>query len=759
MSTFFLSAITFFYSTAFGQSISLTDKVNKKSMVQVLTSTYWGKSPVKLPPIEVVSVTANGNYITVRFSKETSTTLITTHKLQLLTDSIRIWTNRPQADVQFFAAQTNLRSLIPQRDTTLLKRTASPSPVKQLNKPSGSLSGRSFAIWNSHGYCYRPDYGCWHWQRGRLFTTVEDLLSSAFVLPYLVPMLENAGANVYLPRERDMNTQCIIIDNEDSLFTTSNPQPLSHGTGFGHYNILHNFDNPFTFGSTSNYRLTTADSLHFSIKDFHHLTDNNIDDSGLYNIYIAYEALPANSDSVLITIRDSRNITTQYLLNQQIAGSMWTHLGQIWVDNTEQTIDITIKANGLISFDAIRIGGGMGSVERFGSVSKKAAWHEGARYYLQTNGFNPHVYSVSNGTNDYTDDINARGEWVNALIHSKNIPVDAALAIHTDAGIALGDSTIGTLAIVQTNNMHGHFSDGRPKSLSRSLAHFIEQQLVTDLRSFIPQWSERGIWDKNYSEARRPDVPTVLLEMLSHQNLNDIQNALNPDFRYQVCYSIYKAIVRFFEGENAELIPQPTPFFQMHRTAPDSIQISLGKPCWLDNYYGTYTLPDYYVIHRHQLGGDDVIVAQTTKTSVTLHQPCDGKVYEYYVISVNRGGQSFPTAKLSSCFYPVKESASIDFDTEYRYYNPSHGYLPPIKYSANFIPVGIDPCSDSIPVDNLPFTTGLQYNFNIQSEWQSDDEPGWGASDASFEMKPIYRHKEIPQGKSWITTYELHGKY
>ena len=67
--------------------------------------------------------------------------------------------------------------------------------------PDG-MQGRTLAIWPSHGKYY--DNG-WKWQRPRLFGTVEDLLSRSFVDPYLVPMLENAGAYVMLPRERDFS--------------------------------------------------------------------------------------------------------------------------------------------------------------------------------------------------------------------------------------------------------------------------------------------------------------------------------------------------------------------------------------------------------------------------------------------------------------------------------------------------------------------------------------------------------------------------
>ena len=36
----------------------------------------------------------------------------------------------------------------------------------------------------------------------------------AYIYPFAVPMLENAGAYVFLPRERDINLNEVIVDND-----------------------------------------------------------------------------------------------------------------------------------------------------------------------------------------------------------------------------------------------------------------------------------------------------------------------------------------------------------------------------------------------------------------------------------------------------------------------------------------------------------------------------------------------------------------
>ena len=87
-------------------------------------------------------------------------------------------------------------------------------PVMELGGMSFSkgLSDRTIAVWQSHGRYYDNGTGRWMWQRPCLFQTVEDMFTQSFVIPYLVPMLENAGAYVMLPRERDVQTNEVIAD-------------------------------------------------------------------------------------------------------------------------------------------------------------------------------------------------------------------------------------------------------------------------------------------------------------------------------------------------------------------------------------------------------------------------------------------------------------------------------------------------------------------------------------------------------------------
>jgi hypothetical protein len=66
-------------------------------------------------------------------------------------------------------------------------------------KPFKGLFNRNVALWHSHGWYYNHRLDRWLWQRARLFQTVEDLGPMSLTIPFLIPMLENSGANVFVP--------------------------------------------------------------------------------------------------------------------------------------------------------------------------------------------------------------------------------------------------------------------------------------------------------------------------------------------------------------------------------------------------------------------------------------------------------------------------------------------------------------------------------------------------------------------------------
>ena len=156
-------------------------------------------------------------------------------------------------------------------------------------------------------------------------------------------------------------------------------------------------------------------------------------------------------------------------------------------------------------------------------------------------------------------DVYKRQHWVNALMGGSErmpdstglrIPVDMALAFHSDAGVRLNDETIGTLGIFFTRENKGKFQGGADRYRSRDLTDLVQTQIVEDIRRTCePAWSRRGMWNRAYYEARVPGVPTMLLELLSHQNFADMRYGSDPRFKFLVSRAIYKGILQYISSQ------------------------------------------------------------------------------------------------------------------------------------------------------------------------------------------------------------------
>ncbi|MDE7442972.1 MAG: xanthan lyase, partial [Muribaculaceae bacterium] len=407
--------------------------------------------------------------------------------------------------------------------------------VKRHDGPIGDLSDKNIALWHSHGRYYNQDDDRWQWQRPRLFGTVEDLYTSSYVVPFLIPMLENSGAYVMTPRERDTSPIEIIIDGDGGLAAHDGYHEHSgkHSwegtstTGFAYHKpTLLKGDNPFKQGTT---RMVHAVAENDEPSTAQWRT--RIPKSGTYAVYISYATLPESSSDVTyhVNAADGRH---SFTVDQRKGGGTWVYLGSFPFSasgHNRAIVELTNQTStgkGVITADAVKIGGGMGNVARKGAladynVSGYPRFSEAARYYLQWAGAPDSVYCESNGENDYTDDFKSRGLWVNWLLGGSTklpkreglgIDIDMSMGFHSDAGLTTADSIIGTLGIYCTER-RGRFADGRSRLLSRRLTDSIVSSVVrTASVNYRPDWTRRKMRDKSYAEARMPQVPSMLLE-------------------------------------------------------------------------------------------------------------------------------------------------------------------------------------------------------------------------------------------------------
>ena len=84
---------------------------------------------------------------------------------------------------------------------------------------TAGLQNRHLSLWASHGRYWDAERG-WKWQRPNLFCTTEDLFTQTIVVPYLIPMLENAGASSSLPVNATGNSRRLLW-----ITTTGDPSP------------------------------------------------------------------------------------------------------------------------------------------------------------------------------------------------------------------------------------------------------------------------------------------------------------------------------------------------------------------------------------------------------------------------------------------------------------------------------------------------------------------------------------------------------
>lgn len=673
-------------------------------------------------------------------------------------------------------------------------------------KGESGLQGRHIALWQSHGLYFDQNMERWEWQRARIFQTVEDLYTQSYVLPFLVPMLENAGACTILPRERDCRREEVIVDN-DKMFsgyseTRSDLWENAPAPGFADTKDFYIFgENPFLMGSaryTESVRKASASKPECIAK-----WTPSVPVSGEYAVYVSYQTMPNSSDCARYRVRHSGG-TTEFSVNQKMGGGTWIYLGTFMFDsgsNSDQGVELTNVndcRNSVVSADAVKFGGGMGNIARASLIqegtgnikSSDAAvnpatgvagtvtpavqdtsnmyrfapyvsgyprFTEGARYWLQWAGFNDTIYSYSGNVNDYNDDYMSRGRWVNALCGGSRvnpeapgygIPLDMAMAFHSDAGTVKNDSVIGTLAIY-TRDSEGSsvFPDGRSRTVSRELADLIQTQIVNDVRAgFNPEWTRRGLWDRSYAESRIPHVPVMLLELLSHQNFTDMIYGLDPEFRFTVSRAIYKGILKYFSlYDGSDYVVQPLPVNSFSVTRKDIDGVCMAHLEWkptADSLEAT-AMPSGYRVYTKvrnlagrsdgkgfvESGWDNGIDVSSEYADIPVEP---GRIYSFKVVAVNDGGRSFPSETLSMGV------VSDDAPTVMVVNGFTRVSAPAFFGLGDTLRAGFDCMTDhGVPyLKDISFI-GSQYEFRRSIPWLSDDSPGHGGSYSDYEDKVV----------------------
>ena len=735
--------------------------IDKQQLTDTLNA--FVKARAYTEPVKVTNIRVKNQFVFVYTNKALSTISLNENDvrdLRLLVSQLVLGNNQGRVTIYtddyairdlvtplYRHRAKNMRYTLP-ATTQWVTNTSRPYTAKQ------GLDGKHIALWGSHGQYFHQPTESWRWQRAKVWTTVEDLYTTSYTMPFLVPMLENAGAVVVQPRERDTQTHEQIVDNTQAM--SSGQWAIAEGCGWATpEKPLLEGENPFTFGSYATE--ATGNKAKGEMKYTPSLPE------GEYAVYVSYQTLPNSSSKAQYTVVHKGQKTT-FSVNQKMGGGTWVYLGTFAFDDDQANnyVSVAAVANGkeVVTTDAVKFGGGMGSVARYkqpdsfenvpsskdlpeGDVvmidtaellanqanaitSGLPRYIEAARYWMQYSGIPDSIYNYTDSKNDYVDDYASRGIWVNYLAGGSaanpnepglGIPLHASLAFHTDAGIR--DEVVGTLIIYKDHDddKNKNFPTGKSRINARDLADYMQTQIVEDMRAiYAPEWTRRQLNNSSYAEARHPKVPAVLLELLSHQNPTDMKYGLDPRVRFTISRAMYKSFLRFMhEQYGTEYVVQPLPV--------NSIAIKRigdkAKVTWAptnDPLEATAT-PTYYIVYTRQNDGDwdNGVRVATNEYTFT---PEKGTRYDIRVAAGNAGGISFKSETLSAYIAPEEKGQVLIINGFNRVSGPD--------WWQDSIYGGIRPYHHAVPYGKGVNYIGEVYDFDKRNEWKTDDNCGWG---------------------------------
>lgn len=553
-----------------------------------------------------------------------------------------------------------------------------------------SLWGNTIALWHSHGLYFNNNEQSWMWQRAPVMTSVEDKLTMSYVIQFLLPMLENAGAEVMMPTEREASPYEVVKSNDEIEKTT---------------------------------------------RHHHREMITQLDANGEHWVSIMYPHIDDAVSSVNLYVYDAVGVT-HYVVDETRGYGTWIYLGKHFFNGKAVVIVSTeSKERGNVANPNVRIGGGIG---RSGEMR---IW-ECAAEWLRYAGAPNTVCSMKNGENNYRDDITCRPHWVNWLAggtsvapreEGLNIPVDVTLALHTDAGVSL-DKTIGTLGIYSSTGYNGkdirakRYPDGHRRTEAQKFAQIVQSQIVHDIRrTYEPCWTDRGLKDSRYYEAVYEYVPSILIELLSHQNYNDMRYALDPRFKFVACRAIYKGILRYLKGNDVVVQPLPVKSFSAI-LQPNSDIVHLSWLPVADSLELSATPTSYIVYKRVGNGGWDYgRVVDSTFYEMSVPQD---SIVGFKIVAVNDGGLSFPSEVLTVCSRSNVRGEALVVNAYSRICG-SDGF-------AAFPYIGFAEWSDHGVgyIESMDYL-GRQVDFDFRNQWVTDDIAGWGHSSSEHQFELI----------------------
>jgi uncharacterized lipoprotein YddW (UPF0748 family) len=486
-------------------------------------------------------------------------------------------------------------------------------PVPGQGQPQGALSGKTVWLSAGHGWYWSETLSRWNTQRPNTYGIVEDFSNAEAVNYYLARYLWNAGAEAWLVRARAMIDQEVIVDNDAGAPGYVETGPWEPGGSPGYQ------DGTYRWSSTLAGRTASA------------TWTPDLPQAGWYAVWAWYLHGANRPVDARYEIHHAGGVTL-VSISQEVHGQTWRYLGEYYFESgTAGHVTLVNQSADLgqaVIADAVRFGGGLGTILAPGGTSGQPRWEEAAQYWAEYQGAPPEVYA---------NDVTARplyAEW-EAARGEPGEAVDAVyLSWHTNAGGGTGtDSFV-------------HISEPTPGSLE--LQDWVHAELIHDLRAaWDPDWVNRGQKAADLGELRElSTIPGVLLEVAFHdtEDPGDADDLREPLFRQIAARAVYQGIVKYHatrEGTPVYLLPEPPQRLAARNTGPSQVTLTWAPPPCCDGVVGD-AAESYKVYHSDDgRAFDDGVAA--AGPSLVLDGLLPGSLHFFRVTALNPGGESFPT--------------------------------------------------------------------------------------------------------------------
>lgn len=487
----------------------------------------------------------------------------------------------------------------------------------------GTLTNKTVWLSAGHGWLYKNNR--WKTQRKNNSGIVEDFGNIEAVNYYLLKYLENAGAKVWTVRERDMNTNEIIVDDESEGFSMRGFWAKSASDG--HHK---NYRYVYSQGKATAAAVYTP----------------QIPEAGWYWVSTYYRSGANRSKDVryIINHAGGRSVVA---INQETHGLTWVYLGRFYFEKGQAgNVVISNQSNDVnqaIIADAVRFGGGNGTVpDVIGGYSKKPRFEEASLYYTKFQGYPFGVSDVAVRPR-YAEWELAKGTW-----QERNNA--CYVSWHTNAGAGKGTGT-------ETFIYNGRYTKGSP-----SLRKFIHQEVVNDIRKeYDPNWRDRGQKSANFGELRNlRTMPGALIEIGFHDHPKDVEALKTPRFRQIAARAVYQGIVRYFAARDNKqpiFLPEPPTHLSAVNVGNSSIKVSWKAPKADGAGGDEATGYKVYVGTHGKAFTKAITVNNTSHTFLNLQA---NTTYYFKVTATNTGGESFETAVVAART-PKRKQQRVDF--------------------------------------------------------------------------------------------------